>query len=200
MLLRSGNSSSLIVDSLCDWARGRDAAVACFYFDFAAQKDQSLTNVLGSLLKQIVGGLENIPAKVTQAFREEGKGIGGRKLGLGEVVEMLQDISSSRPTFICIDALDECVAEYRGKLLDSLGKILHKSPTTRVFLAGRLHIRDEVENHLAGRVVSVSVTPTKDDIIQFLRARLGEDTIRDAMDKSLEEDIIKTIPEVVSGM
>ena len=188
------------MDSLCDWARGRDAVVACFYLDFAAQKEQSLTNVLGSLLKQVVSGLESIPAKIVEAFRDREKVIGGRKLGLGEVVEILRDISSERPTFICIDALDECVAEYRGKLLDSLKKILHKSPTTRIFLAGRLHIRDEVEKHLSRRVVAVSVTPTKDDIIQFLRARLGEDTIPDAMDKTLEEDIIKTIPATVSEM
>ena len=200
VLLISGDASSLVVDSLCDWARGQDAAVACFYFDFAAQKEYSLTNVLGSLLKQIVGGLENIPAKIAQAFREEGKGIGGRKLGLGEIVEMLQDISASRGTFICIDALDECLVEYRGKLLDSLKQILHKSPNARIFLAGRLHIQDEVEKHLAGRVAAVSVTPTKDDIIQFLRARLGEDTIPDAMDKSLKEDIIKIIPGMVSEM
>ena len=200
MLLRSGDTSSLVLDSLCHWARGRDAAVACFYFDFAAQKEQSITNVLGSLLKQVVGGLEKIPAKIVEAFRDQGKVIGGRKLELGEIVEALQDISSSRPTFICIDALDECVAEYQRKLLDSLAQVLHKSPNTRIFLAGRLHIRDEVEKHLVGRVVAVPVTPTKDDIIQFLRARLGEDTIPDAMDKSLEEDIIKTIPATVSEM
>jgi len=200
VLLRSGDASSLVIDRLCDWARGQNAAVACFYFDFAAQKEQSPTNILSSLLRQVVGGLESIPAKIAQAFRDQEKVIGGRKLGLGEIMEMLQDISSSRPTFICIDALDECLAEYRRKLLDSLAQFLHKSPTTRIFVAGRLHIREEVEKHLAGRVVAVSVTPTKDDITQFLRARLGEDTIPDAMDKSLEEDIIKTIPETVSEM
>jgi len=200
VLLRSRDASSLVVDRLCDWAEGQDSAVACFYFDFAAQKEQSPTDVLSSLLKQVVGGLENIPAKIVQAFQKQEKVIGGRKLGLGEIVEMFSDISSSRRTFICIDAVDECVAEYRGKLLDSLKQILQKSPDTRIFLAGRLHIRDEVEKHLAGRAVAVSVTPTKDDIIQFLRARLGEDTIPDAMDKTLEEDIMKSIPETVSEM
>ena len=98
------------------------------------------------------------------------------------------------------DAVDECVAEYREELLDSLKQILHKSPDTRIFLAGGLHIRDEVEKHLAGRVVGVPVTPPKDDIIQFLRARLGEDTIQDAMDKSLEEEVMRGIPETVSEM
>ena len=200
MFLRSGDASSLVVDRLGDWAKGQNAAVACFYFDFAAQKEQSPASVLGSLLRQVVSGLGNVPAKIVQAFRDQEKVIGGRKLGLGEIVEMFSDISSSRPTFICIDALDECLAEYQGALLDSLKQILHKSPRTRLFLAGRSHIWDEVEKHLAWRVVGVSVIPTKDDIIRFLRARLREDTTPDAMDKSMEKDIIKSISETVSEM
>ena len=179
---------------------GRNATVACFYFDFAVQKEQSPTTVLRSLLKQIVGGLENIPAKIVEAFRDRQKTTGGQRLGLGQVVEMLQDIASSRPTFICFDALDECVAEYRGKLLESLQQILHKSPSTRMFLAGRLHVRDEVAKHLAQKVVAIPITPTKADIIRFLKAKLREDTTPDAMDNSLEEDIIKNIPETVSEL
>ena len=200
MLLRSGDASSLVVDSLCDWACGRNVAVACFYFDFAAQKEQSPTCILSSILKQVVSGLEEIPEMIVQAFQDQEKVIGGRRLSLGQIIEMLSAISSSRRTFICIDALDECLAEYRAKLLDSLRRILHQSPTTQIFLAGRLHIRDEVEKRLAWRVTAVCVTPTKDDIIQFLRARLREDIIPDAMDKSLEEDIINGIPERLSEM
>jgi len=190
----------LVIDGLCDSAKEQNAAVACLYFDFAVQKEQSPTAFLGSLLKQLVGGLENIPAKIVEAFRDQKRTTGGRRLELGQVVEMLQDISSSRPTFICIDALDECLAEYRAKLLDSLQQILHRSPSTRIFLAGRLHIRDEVEKHLAGIVAAVPITPTKDDIIRFLRAKLKEDITPEAMDKSLEEDIIKNIPERVSEL
>ena len=200
MLLRSYDSRSLVIDRLCDWVTGQNAIAACFYFDFAAQKEQSPTSILSSLLKQVVGGLERIPTKIVQSFRDQERAIGGRKLGLAEIVETLQDISSSRPTFICIDALDECMPEYRAKLLNSLNQILHKSPSARIFLAGRLHIRDEVEKHLAGRVVAMSIAPTKDDIVRFLRAKLKEDTIPDAMDKYLEEDIIKSIPETVSEM
>ena len=200
VLLRSCDASSLIIDALGDWARGQNVVVACFYFDFAAQKEQSPTSILSSLLKQVVCGLEEIPAKIAQAFRDQKKVIGGRKLGLSEIVEMLQDISSARPTFICIDALDECMPEYRAKLLASLNQILHKSSSTRIFLAGRLHIRDEVEKHLAGRVVALSITPTSNDIIRFLQAKLKEDIIPDAMDKSLEADILKDIPGTVSEM
>ena len=200
MLLRSCDASSLVIDTLGDWARGKNAAVACFYFDFAAQKEQSPTSILSSLLKQVVGRPENISAKIVEAFKDEEGVIGGRKLGLDEIVEMLQDISFSRPTFICIDALDECMAEYRLEVLDALKQILHKSPSIRIFLAGRLQIRDEVEKYLTGRVVTVSIIPTKDDMIRFLRAKLEKDATPDAMDKSLEADIINNIPENVAPM
>ena len=200
VLLRSYDARSLVIDALGDWARGKNAAVACFYFDFAAQREQSPTRVLSSLLKQVVQGLEQIPTKITEAFQGEGGVIGGRILGLGEIVEILQDISRSRPTFICIDGLDECLAEYRVRLLDSLKNILHGSPSTRIFLAGRPHVRDEVERHLAGRMVAVSIMPTRDDIIRFLRAKLREDATPEAMDNSLEEDIVRNIPETVSEM
>ena len=200
VLLRNCDASSLVIDRLCDWARGRNATVVCFYFDFAAQKEQSPTTVLSSLLQQVVRGLEEIPAKIVEAFRNQKKTTGGQSLGLSQVVEMLQDISSSRPTFICIDALDECIVEYQGKLLQSLRQILHKSLGMRVFLAGRSHVRDEVEKQLARRAVAVYITPTKDDIRRFLRAKLEEDTTPDAMDNSLEEDILKSIPERVSEM
>jgi len=197
--LRNHDSSSLVIDALCDSVREQNSAVACFYFDFAAQNEQSPTTVLSSLLKQLIGGLEKIPAKIVHAFQDQ-KATGGRRLALGQVVEILQDISSLRPTFICIDALDECIAEYREKLLESLQQILYKSPSTHIFLAGRLHIRDEVEKHFAGMVAAVSITPTKDDIMRFLRAKLKQDTTPEAMDKSLEEDIIKHISKTVSEM
>ena len=200
MLLRDCDTSSLVIDRLCDWARGRNAEVACFYFDFAAQKEQSPATVLGSLLKQVVGGLEEIPAKIVQACQDMKKEIGGKALGLGQIVEMLQDILSSRPIFICIDALDECMAKYRATLLDSLKQFLRKSPSSRLFLTGRPYIRDEVEKHLTGSVVAVSITPNKDDIIRFLQAKLRDDTTPDAMDKGLEEDILKAIPRTVSEM
>jgi len=198
--LRSSDASSLVIDTLGDLARERNAAVVCFYFDFAAQKGQSPVSVLGSLLKQVVFGLEEIPPKIAKAFRDGKNTTGGRRLGLGEIVEMLQDISSPRPTFICIDAVDECMSEYRVELLDSLKQLLRKSPSIRIFLAGRSQILDEVEKYLSGRVMVVSIVPTKDDIVRFLQGKLGKDSTPDAMDKNLEADIIKNIPESVSAM
>ena len=192
--------SSLVIDTLCSQAVNGNAAVACFYFDFAAQGEQPPAVVLGSVLKQVVGGLDEVPERIVKVFRDRGKVIGGQRLPLGEIVEFLQDIASSRFAFICIDALDECSPGHRVMLLDSLNKILQKSPGARIFLTGRPHIRAEVDKHLGRRAATRSITPIRNDIIRFLREKLKEDTIPDAMDESLEEEIIQNIPEMVSEM
>ena len=199
-MLTSYGVSSLVVDWLCDQAKGQSTAVACFYFDFAARKEQSATSMLSSLLKQVVGGMENIPEEISQVFEEQKKVIGGRRLQLSDIVKMLQTITSSLRTFVCIDALDECAAAHRIKLLNSLQKILEKSPGTRIFMIGRPHVRAEIEKRLAGRVISVSVGPSKDDIMEYLRLRLHEDETPDAMDKNLEADILEKMTEKMSEM
>ena len=108
VLLISCDISSLVIDTLCKQSVVEQAALACFYLDFANQEEQSPAGVLGSVLKHIVGGLDEVPERIVKAFRRQRKIVGGQKLMLSEIVEFLQDITSSRPTFICIDALDEC--------------------------------------------------------------------------------------------
>jgi len=195
LVLMSSGNSSLAVDRLCDRAKEQNAAVACFYVDFAAREEQSPTNMLGALLKQIVGGLEKIPDEIRETFQDYKKVIGGRGLRVAEIVGMLQTVTSLRPTFICVDALDECVERHRPEVLGSLRQILEKSPDTRIFLTGRRHIRGEIESCFGGRLAILSVKPSDDDIVGYIRMRLSKDTALDAMDSGLEGEIIKSIVE-----
>ena len=63
--------------------------------------------MLGALLKQVVGGLEEVPKEIAQAYQDQKKVIGGRGPKLADIVKMLQTTAAGRPTFICIDAPDE---------------------------------------------------------------------------------------------
>ena len=156
--------------------------------------------MLGSLLKQIIGGMEKIPEEISRAFQDQRMAIGGRGPQLPDIVKMLQTITSSLRTFVCIDALDECAAVHRVKLLYSLKQILEKSPHTRILIIGRPHIQAEIEKRLGGRVMSVSLGVSKGDIVEYLRVRLDEDETPDAMDGSLEADILEKVPETMSEM
>lgn len=196
------NFSSLVIDSLCDVAgdAGEDVTVACFYLDFMAQKEQSAASILRALLKQVVGGLKQIPNEIMDAFRNHKRVIGGHRLLIPEIVKLLGSLSSLRRTFICLDALDECATADRAKILLSLGDITRMSPTTRVFLTGRPHVRGDVERRLPECVVAVSISPRKGDVIRYIHTKLAEDATPDEMDESLEAEIMRTVPETVSEM
>ena len=189
-----------MIDSLCNQARGENVAIACLYLDFASQQEQSSTSMLGALLKQLVVGLGEVPDEMVQAYEEQKNFIGGRRPQHTDIVKMLQTASCKKRTFICIDALDECVPEHRVKLLNSLNKILQNSPGTRVFVTGRPHIRPELGRCLPGRVTSLSISTKRDDIIRYLHSRLEEDITPDAMSSSLKAEILKKIPKDFSEM
>ena len=199
-VLTNRDISSLVIDNLYSQARGRDTTIACFYFDFAAQGEQSATSILGSLLKQLVFGLEEIPEEISEAYRDRRHAMGGQGLQISDVLNMLQITSARKRTFICIDALDECATEHRIKLLDSLGQLLEQSPGTRIFVTGRSHILPEIGTRLAGGAETIYITPKRDDIVTYLRSRLAADTTPGAMDNTLEGDILRKIPSDISEM
>ena len=155
--------------------------------------------MLGSLLRQLVGGMEEIPEVVVQGFRNEKKVIGGRGLQVPGILRMFQQtITETRRTFICVDALDECVPEHRMVVLESLGQILRGSPNTRIFMTGRPHVSGEVEMRLEGAANFVFIQPAEGGVGGFLREKLRKDTTPDIMSSTLEAEIMKSIPEISS--
>jgi len=198
--LNNRNDSSLVVDRLCDQADAHNMAVACVYCDFTAQDEQSAMGLLGALLKQVVLALEPIPDQVQKAFESSKRGVGGRRLLLPDIVEMLsKSLSCLRRVFICIDALDEFHARHRPELWESLQEIVQKCANVRLFLTGRLHIRDEVGKYFSSTAEMLPISSRTHDIGLYLKMRLNRDSELDAIDKELEADILRIIP-VVSGM
>jgi len=190
----------VVVDHLCSQARGQNATIACFYFDFASQNEQPPTRFLGSLLKQMVFGLEEIPEEISKAYEDRRNAVGGQGLQISDILSMLQTTSAGKRAFICIDALDECATEHIAKVLDSLGQLLHRCPGSRVFVTGRPHLLPEIGARLGERVTSISISPKRDDIVTYLNSRLATDTTSDAMDSTLEADILEKIPSDISEM
>ena len=197
-MLTDREDSSLVIDKLCDDAMEEDTAVACFYFDFAARNEQSPVNMLGSLLRQLVSGWEGVPEAVVRGFRNQRKVIGGRGLQVSGILKMFRAITTTKRTFICVDALDECVPEHRMVILESLGQIVQGSLDTRIFITGRSHVRSEVERKLGGAATFVLVEPMGDRIIKYLLEKLRRDTTPEMMNSTLEANILESIPQLSS--
>ena len=197
-LLIGCDDSSLVIDRLCDEVVEGDATVVCVYFDFAARNEQTPANILGSLLRQLVSGEGEIPEAIARDFRNDKRAIGGRGLQVSGILKMFQAITSTRRTFICVDALDECVPEYRMVVLEVLGQIVRGSLNTRLFMTGRPNVRSEVERELGGAANFILIRATEDGVVRFLRGKLRMDTSPNNMSSPLEGDIIKRIPAINS--
>ena len=199
LLLTDRNTSSLVIDWLCDQVRSRDIAVAGLYCDYLAHEQPSATNMLGTILKQLLER-DGIPESLREVFRSGKRGFGGRAVQLPDLVKILKTTIASLPeVFICIDGLDECLQNNRRELLESLRDVMRASPTTRVFLSGRPYIQDEVERHFTG-AITIAVIPTVEDIERYLEMRLGRDPTPSAMDDSLRAEIMEVIPREISQM
>jgi len=193
------NISSLVIDNLCDQARNEDITVACLYCDYLAQQEHTITNMMGAILKQLVGK-GDIPIYLRQAFQQGKQEIGGRGLLLADLMRMLKMTIASLPqVYICIDALDELLPKHLPELLRSLRDIVRESPNTRIFLTGRPHVKDDIQRHFP-RVVLIPVSLKVDDIKNYLEMRLDMDDEPEAMNDCLRADIIKIMVERVSDM
>ena len=189
----------MVIDRLCDQAKEEDIAVACLYCDFLAQQEQTTTNMMGAILKQLVGR-GDIPEHVRQAFQDGKREVGGRRPLLADLMRMLKiTIASLPPVFICIDALDECLPKNLLELLESLRDIIRESPWTKILLTGRPHVREDIQRYFTG-ATAIPINPNRDDIRNYLEMRLERDQEPEAMNNDLRADIVKTIMEKMSDM
>ena len=187
-----------MIDTLCDQAREESLGVTWLYCDYLAQDEQTVINMMGAILKQLVAGRE-ISKDIREEFQEAKKN-GGRRPLLADLRRMLRIAIAPLPqVFICMDALDECLPRNLLELLELLRDIVRESPPTRIFLTGRPHIREDIQRYFTKAVVT-PISPNADDIRNYLKMRLNRDPEPEAMSNDLREDIVRVILEKMSDM
>ena len=198
MSLTGRNSSSLVIDRLCDQAKEEDLAVAWLYCDYNIQQEQTIVNTIGAIVKQLVSRA-GISKDIRDEFKEAKK-VGGRRPLLVDLMRMLRIAIAKLPrVFICVDALDECPQKDLPKLLESLRDIVRESPGTRIFLTGRPHVGGAIQNSFT-KVIAIPIIPNEDDIRNYVEMRLDRDDTPEAMDDHLRGEIVRIIVDKMSNM
>ena len=177
----------------------QDITTAGLYCDYLDRKEQTTSNMLGAMVKQLLRG-GNISEDIRKAFEDAKEHFGGVGPDIPKLLEMLKRTIGQRQwVVICIDGLDESLPAHRTGLLKSLQVVLRESPNVRLFMTGRPFIRAEVEKYFPS-MSAISVSPTMEDTVAFLRVKLDEDPEPDAMDECLRGDILEIIPKKISEM
>ena len=174
-------------------------AVAYLYCDYLTQQEQTTANLMGAILKQLVGR-DDILKNIREAFQDAKKKLGGRRPILVDLVRMLKIAIAQLPhVFICIDALDEFLPGDLPELLESLRDIIRESPRTRIFLTGRPNVEEDIQRYFP-KVVAIPISPNQNDIRNYVVMRLDRDIERDAMSDDLRAEIVKVVLDKMSNM
>jgi len=200
MTLTRNKISSLVIDTLREQIRGRNIAVVFLYCDYQAQKDQSVVNMIGSLVRQAASTAPRIPSVVKGAF-DESKQEGGDGLQLPDMVKLfIKVIGSIEEVYLCVDAVDEVLPQNRLEFLPALRQIVQEAPNVRLFLTGRTYIRVELDNYLTKGAYAIHILADQGDITQYLRRKMDLDQDPNLMTEDLKKNIVKTILEKDSEM
>ena len=188
--------SSLVIDELCDLVANQNTPVVCLYCDFQSQKIQTSENVLGTLVKQIVRGLEAIPTENTVAFQKAKNQVGGRGLRIPEALELLKvAVAPLSRAFICIDALDEFSEKHLPELLRPLHDISQSCPGIRFFFTGRPYIEIAIEKYFSSSARCLRIKPSREDIMRRVEMMLDEDSVSETMNSHLQAEIMAKFRE-----
>ena len=186
---------SIVVNAL-QAVDDRDVGVAYIYFNYNEAEKQNPTNLVKSILLQLVSRKRVVTEELTEAYKRHAKD--GTAPSLPECCRLLQAaIACFGMTYLVIDALDECTGSTRDILFAELQRM---KQNVSILITSRHTFSDLYDSESALRLdIEADVL----DIRHYLEARIMESRMLQAYikkDQSLHEIIIRGIVHKAKGM
>ena len=196
-LIHVWHNSSLVIDHLRSQFSIQDrVAIAYLYSDYRDQGNQTILNILGSLLTQLLTASPHLPKNVVDILRKKLKL--RTKLQIKDVVHLTKiTLQHYSRTFICIDAVDELEDRTRLALFGAMQGLLNISGIW-LFITGRPHIKNQVStNFNAMQQFTITLVANPDDVRLFLRHKLeiAEKADPGTLNEQLKEQILTSLTE-----
>ena len=185
--------------------------MAYFYFDFRDANKQGLRGVLPSLLTQLSSCSGPRCDILSDLFldHDEGKNQPSDN-ALAECLKKMLTLPNQRPTYLIIDALDECpntpgIPSPRERVLHLLKELVELHlPDLHVCVSSRpeIDIRDVLEPLTSRRVSLHDQSGQKQDIIDYVKSIVYSD-LEPIMKRWRTEDkelVVKVLSERADGM
>jgi hypothetical protein len=192
--------------TLCD---AEKASLAYFYFDFRDINKQNLRNLLSSLLIQLSAQSDLCCDILSQLYSAHKRGV--QKPSDRAMIECLKEmvaLEGQAPTYIILDALDECpvtsgIPSPREEVLDLVEDLvaLHL-PNLHVCVTSRPEsdIRISLERLTEHPVSLHDESGQKEDIANYVTSSVQSDRRMGRWREEDKELVIKTLSEKAGGM
>lgn len=192
-------SAAIVIDKLFTELGARsDVGIAYVYCNFRQQHEQTPTDLLASLLKQLTKGGVSLPQSVRQLY-ETYQRTRTRPL-INEVSQTLQSVVRDySKSFIVVDAVDECRVTNgeRNEFLAELFK-LHAVTAANIFVTSRSI--PEIEKEFEGRSTKLEIRATDEDLEKYLDRHILKLPTFISNHPDLQKEIRTAIVEAADGM
>jgi hypothetical protein len=202
-------ASSAVIQHITTLREVALASIAYYYFDFRDTEKQNRRNLLLSLLSQLSARSDLCCYILHHLYATHDNG--AHKPTDDVLMQGLKEtltLSNDRPTYIIMDALDECPNTFgmpspREQVLDFVKELVDLSlPHLHICITSRpeIDIRTVLEPLTTHRVPLHEETGQTKDIVEYVSSVVRSDT---RMGKWREEDqklVIETLSEKADGM
>ncbi|KAF4119675.1 Ankyrin repeat [Geosmithia morbida] len=188
--------SSIVVDHLRhDFQHHASVAIACVYFNSKRHHEQTPTNFLFSVLKQLLQSLPSIPDAVGE-FYDRNKGR-TPQMSTEATMKLLHSAIAEIPrVFIIVDALDEVSETHTTNMLSALSQ-LRTDTGVSVFATSRFI--PKIERAFEG-APTMEIRASDSDVLRYLDENLSILPTFVSRNSALQEEIKNTIIRAIDGM
>jgi hypothetical protein len=201
--------SSAIIQDLMSLRESGNASVAYFYCDFRDDNKQSCRNLLPSLFVQLSARSESRCDILTGLYNRHDRGL--QEPSDRAMVECLKEmltVPSHSPTYIILDALDECpnasgILSPRKQVLDLVKELVDLGlPNLHICVTSRpeVDIRDVLQRLALHHVSLHNEDGQKQAIIDYVTYVVNSDENMQRWRKEDRDLAIKTLSEKADGM
>jgi hypothetical protein len=174
---------------------GSRLGLAYVYCDYRDQAGQTVQNIFGAMIKQLIKRLPKIPEALAKLYEERKSR--DELLSSTDAVGLLHTTCTQfSKVYVCLDALDE-VHNLRGLL-----KTLRESLTyVQIFFTGRQHVQSTVQEYFKEENF-ISIEARESDIRLFIEHEIGgaNDLEPGAMNDKLRERISNEVIKSAEGV
>ena len=191
--------ASVAIDHLKSSITEQSVPVVYIYFNYRNRIQQTLENLLGSILKQLVPWLPSIPAALTELYHSHRKD--RTPLSVDTIISgFTASLHESPRLSIVIDALDECADDVRNPLIKIFRHLQDHHNVKLLYLSRPIR---SIEKEVSG-CLQLEIRATNEDVRMYLDERMAEQMVRLAscVQSSLElQNLIKSkIAGAADGM
>ncbi|KAL8828698.1 MAG: hypothetical protein Q9191_002441 [Dirinaria sp. TL-2023a] len=194
----SGKSvlTSLVIDHLMDNHASQTIAVAHVYCDYRESEDQSAEKLIASLLKQLAIARPNLPQAVKDFHLDFEKQMRQPQQQDFERAFLLTCNDFDR-VYVVIDALDECAASHRRKLLGFLSTA-RRQPSIRIFITSRSYPEHIIKQfHPAQKLV---IEADESDLRKYIIQAVEDSDNSEAIDNEFQQVIVERVCAAAKNM